>query len=336
VADLVVITDCDHPDVDIERAAFAAAGLDMRLASCRTEADVVRAGAQARALLVQYAPVSAAVLSGLPRCQVVGRYGTGLDPIDVQAALGRGLDVVSVPDYSTQEVSDHAIALVMALCRGLVPAAGAVRTGRWTLADAGPLRRLGALRLGVVGLGRIGRAVARKAAALGFDVVGCDVAPPPASPVPLLSLEAVLAGSDIVSLHVPLSAQTRHLIDAPRLALMRPTAFLVNTSRGGLVDQAALRAALAAGRLAGAGLDVLETEPPDPADPLLGDERVIITPHIAFYSAESLVELKRRVAGAIIEALARRRQHADPAGPGQRAGRRPAPAGGIPPESLSL
>jgi D-3-phosphoglycerate dehydrogenase / 2-oxoglutarate reductase len=215
--------------------------------------------------------------------------------------------VVSVPDYATEEVSDHTIALVMALCRGVVTAAGAVRAGRWALADAGAIRRLGGLRLGVVGLGRIGQAVARKAAALGFDVVGCDVAPPPSPLVPVLSLKDVLSTSDVVTLHVPLSAQTWHMIDAPRLALMRPTAFLVNTSRGGLVDQEALRAVLAAGALAGAGLDVLESEPPDPGDSLLGDGRVIITPHIAFYSAESLVELKRRAAGAVIEALARQR-----------------------------
>ena len=327
VADLVVITDCDHPDVAIEQAAFAAAGLDVCVASCRTEADVLAAAADAAALLVQYAPITAAVLAGLPRCQVVGRYGTGLDPIDVAAALDRGLDVVSVPDYSTQEVSDHAIALVMALCRGLVSAAAAVRAGRWALADAGAVRRLGALRLGVVGLGRIGQAVARKAAAMGFDVVGCDVAPPPSPPVPVLSLEDVLTTSDVVTLHVPLSDRTRHMIDASRLALMRPTAFLVNTSRGGLVDQQALRAVLAAGALAGAGLDVLETEPPDPGDPLLGDERVIITPHIAFYSAESLAELKRRAAAGIIEALTRRRGRASaPLGPGPSTR----------PESLSL
>jgi D-3-phosphoglycerate dehydrogenase / 2-oxoglutarate reductase len=307
VAELVVITDCDHPDVDIERAVFGSAGLDVRLADCRTEADVLAAGADARALLVQYAPVSATVLAGLPHCQVVGRYGTGLDPIDVPAARDRGLEVVSVPDYSIQEVSDHAVALIMALCRGVVTAAGAVRAGRWSLADAGPVRRLETLRLGVIGLGRIGQAVARKAAALGFDVVGCDVAPPRVSPVSLLGLEDLLRTSDVVTLHVPLSDRTRHMIGASRLALMRPTAFLVNTARGGLVDQAALRAALAAGALAGAGLDVLEAEPPDPADPLLTDERVIITPHVAFYSAQSLVELKRRVATGIIEALARRR-----------------------------
>ncbi len=180
-----------------------------------------------------------------------------------------------------------------------VPAAG-------TFAVGGVVRRLSTLRLGVIGLGRIGRLVAAKADALNFDVVGNDVVPPAEPTVPLLSLEELLATSDVVTLHVPLSTETHHLIDASRLALMRPTAVLVNTSRGGLVDQTALAQAIAEGRLGGAGLDVLEVEPPDPADPLLSDERVIITPHVGFYSEDSLVELNRRVAENIVEALTRR------------------------------
>jgi D-3-phosphoglycerate dehydrogenase len=303
---LVLITDCDHPDTDVERAIFAAAGLDVRLANCRTEDDVLAAGADAVALLVQYAPISAKVLAELDRCQVVGRYGAGLDVIDLSAARTQGVEVVCVPDYSVQEVSDHTIALVLSLCRGIVAYAGAVRSGRWDMREGGVMRRLSTLRLGVIGLGRIGRLVAAKAAALNFEVVGYDVIPPTEPSVPLLSLEELLATSDVVTLHVPLSTETHHLIDASRLALMRPTAVLVNTSRGGLVDQTALAQAIAEGRLGGAGLDVLEVEPPELADPLLGDERVIITPHVAFYSEESLVELNRRAAENIVEALASR------------------------------
>jgi D-3-phosphoglycerate dehydrogenase / 2-oxoglutarate reductase len=144
------------------------------------------------------------------------------------------------------------------------------------------------------------------AAALGFDVVGHDAIPPDEPPVPLLSLEELLRTSDVVSLHLPLTSVTRHLIDAPRLALMRPSAVLVNTSRGGIVDQAALAEAVVSERLAGAALDVLEREPPDDGDPLLACDQVIITPHVAFYSEESLAELKRRAAQSIVEALARR------------------------------
>lgn len=302
----VLITDCDHPDIEIEHAVFTAAGLEVRLAHCRTEDEVLAAAGQAAALLVQYAPVSARVLAGLPACQVVGRYGTGLDPIDVSAAADRGVDVVFVPDYSVQEVSDHAIALALSLCRRILPYSAAVRSGRWDLASGGAMHRLSTLRLGVIGLGRIGQAVAGKAAALGFEVVGYDVVHPAGSAIPVLTLDELLRTSDVVSLHLPLSAQTRHLIDASRLAQMRPSAMLVNTSRGAVVDQAALAAALAAGQLAGAGLDVLEREPPDQADPLLSCEQVIITPHVGFYSAESLAELKRRVAENIVAALARR------------------------------
>jgi D-3-phosphoglycerate dehydrogenase len=303
---LVLITDCDHPDTDIERAIFADAGLDVRQAACRTEDDVLAAGVGAVALLVQYAPISARVLDGLPGCQVVGRYGAGLDSIDVSAAQTRGVDVVCVPDYSIQEVSDHAIALTLALCRRVVAYATAVRSGHWDLRAGGELRRLSSLRLGVIGLGRIGQAVARKAAALGFDVAGYDVVLPADSAIPVLGLDELLGSSDVVTLHLPLTAQTRHLIDAARLALMRPSAVLVNTSRGGVVDQAALHAAVTAGTLAGAALDVLEREPPDAADPLLSCERVIITPHVAFYSEESLAELNRRAAEGVVSALAGR------------------------------
>jgi len=174
------------------------------------------------------------------------------------------------------------------------------------------VRRLSTLRLGVIGLGRIGRRVAAKAAALNFEVVCNDVVPPTESSVPLLSLEDLLMTSDVVTLHVPLTSETYHLIDAPKLALMRPTAVLINTSRGAVVDQVALAQAIAEGRLSGAGLDVLEVEPPDPGNPLLLEERVIITPHVAFYSEESLVDLNRRAAENIVKALANRHLIPDP------------------------
>jgi D-3-phosphoglycerate dehydrogenase / 2-oxoglutarate reductase len=303
---LVVITDCDHPDTDIERAIFASAGLSVQLAACRTEDDVLAAGAGAVALLVQYAPIGARVFAGLPSCRVVGRYGTGLDSIDLPSAQAHDVEVVAVTDYATQEVCDHTIALALTLCRRVTMYAGAVRSGRWDLRTGGELHRLSTLRLGVIGLGRIGREVARKGAALGFEVVGHDIVPPADGAVPLLSLEELLATSDVVTLHLPASEQTHHLIDASRLALMRRSAVLINTSRGALVDQDALHAAIAEGALAGAALDVLEREPPDRSDPLLRCEQVIITPHVAFYSEESLAELNRRAAEGIVDALVRR------------------------------
>jgi D-3-phosphoglycerate dehydrogenase len=300
---LVLITDCDHPDVAIERTRFAAAGLRVALAQCRTADDVAVAGADASALVTQYAPVTAQVLERLPQVRVVARYGAGLDNIDLEATASRSVRVISVPDYSIEEVSNHAIALTIAHVRGVVRLDRAVHEGRWDFRAAGPLARASELCFGVVGLGRIGAAVAAKAQVLGFRVVGFDVSPRELAGIVRLDLDSLCACSDVISLHVPLSAETHHLFDHRRFALMKRGALLVNTSRGGLVDRQALLAALDSGRLGGAALDVLEPEPPDVDDPLLRDPRVIITPHAAFYSEGSLEELKRRVADGVVAAL---------------------------------
>lgn len=298
----VVITDCDHPDVDSERRIFAKAGFGTVLASCRTEADVIVAGQGASALLTQYAPVTAAVLDALPDCQAVGRYGVGVDNIDVAAASACGVAVISVPDYSLEEVANHTIALILAAARGIVALHDSVRAGRWDFRAAGPLRRSSGQVLGIVGLGHIGAAVASRAQALGFTVAGHD----PVQSVPGVShlpLHELLMTSDIITLHAPVTAATRHLLNDETFALMKPGAALVNTARGGLVDPAALRRALGAGRISGAALDVTDPEPPEPDDPLLQDPRVIITPHTAFYSEESLAELKRRAAEGLVAAV---------------------------------
>jgi len=299
----VVITDCDHPDVAIERRVFAKAGLAVVVAHCKSADDVVAAGEGAVALLAQQAPITAEVLERLPSCRVVGRYGTGLDNIDVVAAATRSVRVVSVPDYSVEEVSSHAVALVLALVRGITRLDASVHEGSWDFRAAGELRRLSALQLGVIGLGHIGESLARKVRSLGFSVNGFDVTPRHVEGVRTMGLDELLAASDIVSLHVPLTASTRHLLGDEELARMKQGAMLVNTSRGALIDEAALAHALAEGRLAGAALDVLEEEPPAPGNPLLADRRVLITPHAAFYSQESLAELKYRVADGIVDAL---------------------------------
>ena len=299
----VVITDCDHPDVTAEQRIFGRAGFEVELASCRTEGEVIAAGRDAVALLTQYAPVTAGVLARLPGCRAVGRYGTGVDNIDTAAARARGVALVSVPDYSLEEVANHTIALILALVRGVGRLDAAVRAGRWDFRGAGQLRRASAQQLGVVGLGRIGAAVASRAQALGFAVAGYDLITPESGRVRMLPFAELLATSDVVSLHVPLGEATRHLLDDAAFALMKPGAVLVNTARGGLVDPVALARALDSGRLAGAALDVLDPEPPGADHPLLRDERVIVTPHAAFYSEESLAELKRRVAEGLVTAV---------------------------------
>ena len=302
----VLITDCDHPSVDIERAILADAGLAIDVRTCRTPEEVIVAGTEVRpiGLLVQYARISGDVLRALPECRAVGRYGVGLDTIDLDTAAELGVRVVNVPDYCTAEVADHALGLILALTRGIVPLDRGVQRGVWDFRLAGSVRRPSSQRLGVIGLGRIGTALAYRALALGYEVVATD---PRAGSVPRIrrvDLNELLRTSDVVSVHAPLDVTTHHLIDKRALASMRPTAILVNTSRGGLVDHDALVDALRAGRIGGAGLDVQEREPLAPDDPLLGLPNVVLTPHAAFYSEESLIEMKTKVAERLVAALA--------------------------------
>jgi len=300
----IVITDCDHPTIEIERAIFARAGYQVELAKCHTADEVVAAGLGAVALLAQYAPITDGVLETLTSVQVVGTYGASLDNIDLPAAARRGLRVVNVPDYGVDEVADHTVGLILALTRGIVGLDRAVHTGTWDFRGGGELRRSSGQQVGVIGLGRIGSAVARRALALRFRVVAADPTRPVVEGVRLVELEELLATSDLVCVTTRLDPSTRHLLDAAALARMKPGAYLVNTSRGGVVDQAALVEALRSGHLGGAALDVLEREPIAPDDPLLSLPNVVLTPHAAFYSRESLVEMKRRAAEAITVALA--------------------------------
>lgn len=299
----VVITDCDHGSIDIELAVFQAAGHEVVLERCRTEQETIAATDRADALLAQYAPITAAVMDAAPRLRVIGRYGVSLDTVDRPAATARSIRVVNVPDYCVGEVADHAIALMLAMTRGIVGYDRAIHDRDWDFRVTGALRRGSTLRLGLIGLGRIGGATARRALALGYEVVASDPAPTPVDGVAVIEQDELLATSDVVSLHCWLDPSTRHLLDAAAMARMRPGALLVNTSRGGLVDQSALVDALRSGHLGGAALDVLEREPIARDDPLLSLPNVILTPHAAFYSQDSLVEMKRRVAEAMVAAL---------------------------------
>jgi D-3-phosphoglycerate dehydrogenase len=301
----VLITDCDHPTIDVERAIFAEAGLSVVLRDCRTPDQVITAGTETQAigLLVQYATISGDVLRSLPWCRAIGRYGVGLDTIDLATAAELGVPVLNVPEYCTNEVADHALGLILALTRGIVALDRGVQRGVWDFRLGGLLRRPSSQRVGVVGLGRIGIALARRARALGYDVVAADPRGPRDGGVRMVDLEELLRTSDIVSLHAPLDDTTHHLIDARTLSLMRPNAILVNTSRGGLVDHDALVDALRTGRIAGAALDVQEREPLSADDPLIGLPNVVLTPHAAFYSEESLVEMKRTVTERLVAAL---------------------------------
>ena len=308
---LVAVTDHVFPDLEQERKLLADAGHELRSGSNAASVEEVQeAVAGADAILNCYAPMPAEVIRGLDRCVVIARYGIGLDTIDLDEATAKGIVVTNVPDYCIDEVSDHALALLMSVARGVTLLDRHVRSGSWTPSDARPIHRLRGQTLGLVGFGRIARALGAKAAPLGFRIVTTDPFVPEevvrqagAEPV---TLEELLAAADVVSIHAPLTADSRHLIGAAELALMKPGAILINTSRGPLVDLDALRTALAEDRLGGAGLDVLEVEPPAADDPLLHRDDVIITPHAAFYSEESLEELQRKAVEQVIEALAGR------------------------------
>jgi D-3-phosphoglycerate dehydrogenase len=306
---LVAVTDHVFADLDQERELLSAAGHELRFEENATSADEVkRAVAGADAVLNCYAPMPADVIATLHGCVVIARYGIGIDTIDLDEATANGILVTNVPDYCIDEVSDHALALILSLARGVTRLDRSVRAGSWTPTDARPLHRLRGRTLGLVGFGRIARALAAKAAPLGLRVVTTD----PFVPVDAVrqagveptSLEGLLAVADVVSVHAPLTPESHHLIGAGELARLKPGAILVNTSRGPLIDLEALRDALAEGRLGGAGLDVLESEPPAPDDQLLGRDDVIVTPHAAFYSEESVAELQRKAVEQVIEALA--------------------------------
>ena len=305
MAGVVVITDCDHDTIDPERSVLDGHDVELRRLQCRTPEEVAAQAGDADVLINQYVPITAEVLDALPRCRLVVRYGVGVDNVDVEAAEARGVWVANVPDYGRDEVADHTLALALSVLRGVVALDRSVHEGSWDLEPVRPLRRLSRLTWGVVGCGAIGTAVAGRAAGLGMRVLGYDVAgvrsDPPIERVPL---EELLSRSDLVSLHAALTRDSHHLIDADALARMRPAAWLVNTARGGLVDSAALLAALDAGALAGAALDVLETEPPDDLGWRLARQpRVVATPHAAWYSEEAFHPLKTEVAREALRVL---------------------------------
>jgi D-3-phosphoglycerate dehydrogenase / 2-oxoglutarate reductase len=306
---VVVVTDHVFPHLDAETEILAAAGHELRFGgTIRTPEEVVAAAVEADGILNCYTPIPADVIRSLSRCRVIARYGIGLDTIDIPEATSKGIVVTNVPDYCIDEVSDHALALILSLVRRVVVLDRSVRAGGWDLAPARPVHRLRGRTLGLVGFGRIARRLAEKTTAIGFRAMAFD---PYVSAESMASagvesgdLDRVLAESDVVSIHAPLTEGSRHLIGLPELRLMKPDAFLVNTSRGPLVDLDALRTVVEEGHLAGAGLDVLEVEPPDPNDPLLRHPRVVVTPHAAFYSEEATVEQQRKAAEQVVAALA--------------------------------
>ena len=300
----VLLTDYAWPDLEIERSVLAGADAELVVAESDDATSLAALARDVDAIMTNWAQVPAEVIEAAPNCRIVARLGIGLDNIDVACATRRKIPVTNVPDYCLVEVAEPALALVLALGRKVGHYHLATKQGRYELQSGPPLKRIEGQTLGIVGLGAIGRRLAEKALGIGLSVVAtnrsgrCDLAG-----VRLVGLEELLTTSDYVSLHVPLTGATRHLIGQSELAQMKPTAYLVNTARGGVLDHAALAEALDAGKLAGAALDVQDPEPPDLGEPPYNDPRVIVTPHAAFYSEESVSDLRRRAAEQVAARL---------------------------------
>lgn len=260
----------------------------------------------ADAVMVTIQPVAADLLASMERCRLIARVGTGLDAIDLEAATRHGIWVTYVPDYSIDEVSTHAITLLLAQARGLATLLRSTRAGKW---ESGGVRvsRLQGQVLGLVGCGRIGLATAAKGRGLGLEVMAYD---PFASASALaeagvraVDLPTLLRESDYISLHTPLTRDNRHIINRAALAQMKPSAYLINTARGPLIDEQALVEAVRSGAIAGAALDVLSVEPPTADNPLLQEDRILITPHVAWYSEEAKVDVRCRGAEEVVRVL---------------------------------
>jgi D-3-phosphoglycerate dehydrogenase len=280
---------------------------ELKFAEQPTPEAILAVAREADGLFVTYGQITADIIGELENCKVIGRFGIGTDNIDIPAATKRGIIVTYAPVYCLEEVSDHTMAMLMALARKIPFASNLVRAGRWEMPAVVPIHRLRGQTLGLVGLGNIPQSVAPKAQAFGISVISSDpfVSPEIAAKlnVELVSFDVLLERSDYVSLHAPLTPKTEKLLGADAFGKMKPSAFLINTARGPLVDVDALAKALDAGEIAGAALDVLPVEPPPEDLALLGRDNVIITPHTAFYSEEALLNLQTTVAKDVVAVL---------------------------------
>ncbi|MDX1961914.1 MAG: C-terminal binding protein [Pirellulales bacterium] len=300
----VLLTDYAWPEIDIERETLREIDAELIVPPDTQPATLARLATSADAIMTCWAQVSASVIDAGPRLKIVSRLGIGLDNIDVARCTQLGIPVTNVPDYCLIEVAEHTLAILLALGRNIGHYHHATQSGTYQLQSGPELRRLEGQTLGIFGYGNIGQKLAQKALALGLRVLVNSRTrrelPPGAA---WAAIPELLRNSDYVSLHVPLTPETRDMISGPELAQMKPTAFLINTSRGGLVDHAALAAALAANKIAGAGLDVQVPEPPDLTQAPYNDPRVIVTPHAAFVSRESLANLRSRAARQVADRL---------------------------------
>lgn len=304
----VVITDYEFEDLRYEKAILDQE-VELVKANCKTEDEVIAECHDADGVINLYAPITSRVINELTNCKIITRYGVGVDTIDLSAATEKGICIGNVPDYGIDEVSDHALTLIMSLLRKVTTSNQIVKNGTWDVNQSKPIHRLNTLTIGLVGFGNIPRRLATKVQALGLNVVVSD---PFLSEeiakernVTLISLEELCKKSDVISVHAPLNNATRGMIGKDQFDLMRKGVYVVNTARGPVLDEDALVEALENGIVAGAGLDVLETEPIRKDHPFLTMDNVTLTPHMAGYSEESAAEMRSKTALGIIDVLVR-------------------------------
>jgi len=303
----VLVTDYEYETLEYEKKVLAKIDAELLEAQCKTEEEVIKKAQGVDGLLVQYAPIGRKVFEALPQLKVVARYGIGVDVVDLEAATEYGVSVVNVPDYCEDEVSDHAFALLMACARKITLLNNNVKNGNWDFNICKPIYRLRGKKLGIVGFGKIPRKLAEKAKPFGFEIIAYDPFVDKSVEneygIKLVELDELMKLSDFISVHVPLNKNTEHIIGEKELLLMKESSFIINTSRGAVIDEKALIEILKENKIAGAALDVVEQEPIEKDNHLLNMENVIITPHVSWYSEEALVELKTKAAQEIVEVL---------------------------------
>ncbi|MCA9016206.1 MAG: C-terminal binding protein [Planctomycetaceae bacterium] len=301
----VLITDRAWPDCEVERKELAL--VDAEVVEAPPGADeqtLVKYATGVDAIATCWAPVTEAVIAAAPDCKTIARLGIGLDNIDVKYATSRKIPVTNVPDYCIPEVADHALALMLASLRNVAFFHHQTKQGIYNLSAAPLPRRVSALTMGVFGFGLTGQAVAERARAFGMKVIATNASGNDyGTGTTMVPFPELLQQSDVISIHAPLTEATQHQFDQSAFSQMKPTALIINTSRGGLIDFAALKSALQNQQIAGAALDVFDPEPPDLTDPFFKDERVIATPHAAFISKESLDELRQQAARQVADVL---------------------------------
>jgi D-3-phosphoglycerate dehydrogenase / 2-oxoglutarate reductase len=309
---LIAVSDSAFPNLDPARKILAKCDAELRLAEEPTPKAILKVARDADAVLVTYAQVTDEMIRQMMRCRIIARFGVGVDNVDIGAATEAGILVTNVPDYCVDEVSDHAMALLLALARKVPFANTRAHAGRWEMPAVVPIHRLRGSILGLLGFGRISQLLTPKAKAFGLKVISCDPLVErqtmTSAGVEKVDFAELIRISDYISIHAPLVPETDRLFDGRVFRQMQPSAYLINTARGSIVDEAALAHALDAGQLAGAALDVLSREPPQNS-PLLGRENVILTPHMSFYSVESLIDLQTRATEEVLRVLSGERPH---------------------------